>query len=372
MKKSSIVVVASILLGVLSGRTAVAADAIMGVNIRGYGTASERQQDDLIEQLHKSGVTTIRESLPTNIDERFTRFVTHAYKAGIGIVVILYPTQGGTGKHTSPVDPAVGRKWRVPALSDADPEGFRKWFAPQLAALETAGVRVAAFELGNEFNTTGYNADLAAPGSGRVLGLSDLDNPNDAEAHTIAEGYRAYARILAVLKDMRDHSQLNRTTPVISGGLANVGSPQPRSFNKQLTVSIPDTIEFLRRNGSDRLVDGYGVHVYPNGDMHQTVSARASVLDYGFSACRKDSKPCWLTEWAFNNRNQSCPIDDAMRLQLIQAERRAFKPFVEQGRLAAIIYYSWDGDFVGQHENMGAIFRCGALTEAGKLALRPM
>jgi hypothetical protein len=125
MKKSSIMVVASILLGVLSGRTAVAADAIMGVNIRGYGTASERQQDDLIEQLHKSGVTTIRESLPTNIDERFTRFVTHAYKAGIGIVVILYPTQGGTGKHTSPVDPAVGRKWRVPALSDADPEGFR-------------------------------------------------------------------------------------------------------------------------------------------------------------------------------------------------------------------------------------------------------
>jgi hypothetical protein len=56
----------------------------------------------------------------------------------------------------------------------------------------------------------------------------------------------------------------------------------------------------------------------------------------------------------------------------MQAERRAFKPFVEQGRLAAIIYYSWDGDFVGQHENMGAIFRCGALTDAGKLALRPM
>jgi len=59
-------------------------------------------------------------------------------------------------------------------------------------------------------------------------------------------------------------------------------------------------------------------------------------------------------------------------LQLMQAERRAFKPFVEEGRLAAIIYYSWDGDFVGQHENMGAIFRCGALTDAGKLALRPM
>ena len=95
MKRSSVLIVASILLGVLSGRTALAVDAIMGVNIRGYGTASDRQQDDLIEQLHKSGVTTIRESLPNNVDERFTRFVTRAYKAGIGIVIILYPTQGG-------------------------------------------------------------------------------------------------------------------------------------------------------------------------------------------------------------------------------------------------------------------------------------
>lgn len=83
--------------------------------------------------------------------------------------------------------------WRVPALSDADPEGFRKWFAPQLAALEAEGVRIAAFELGNEFNTTGYNADLPAPGSGRVLGLSDLDNPNDPEARNVANGYRAHS-----------------------------------------------------------------------------------------------------------------------------------------------------------------------------------
>ena len=89
MKRSSVLIVASILLGVLSGRTALTADAIIGVNIRGYGTASDRQQDDLIEQLHKSGVTTIRESLPNNVDERFTRFVTRAYKAGIGIVIGL-------------------------------------------------------------------------------------------------------------------------------------------------------------------------------------------------------------------------------------------------------------------------------------------
>jgi hypothetical protein len=263
-------------------------------------------------------------------------------------------------------NPPVGRLWRVPALSDADPEGFRKWFVLQLAALEAAGVRVAAFELGNEFNTTGYNGDFPAPGSGRVLGLSDLNNPNDAEVHAVAEGYRNYIKILAVLKDMRDHSRVNKATPIISGGLANVGLSGTKSFNKQVATSIPDTIKFLRQNGSDRLVDGYGVHVYPNGDIHQTGPVRASVLNYDFSACRKDSKPCWLTEWAFNNRDQSCPIDDTTRVQLVRAERSAFKPFAEKGLLAAMIYYSWDGDFVGQKENMGRIFRCGALTDAGK------
>ncbi len=208
--------------------------------------------------------------------------------------------------------------------------------------------------------------------SGRVLGLSDLNNPNDPEARNVANGYRAYIKILAVLKDMRDHSRVNKTTPIVSGGLANVGLPQPQSFNKQVATSVPDTIEFLRQNGSDRLADGYGVHVYPSGDLQQPVSARIAVLNDNFSACRRESKPCWLTEWAFKNRNQSCPINDETRVQLVRAERSAFKPFVEQKRLAAIIYYSWDGDFVGQKENMGAIFRCGALTDAGKLALSPM
>ena len=372
MKRFSIFVIAGCLLALFAMRAAPAADAVMGVNIRGYGTASERQQDVLLEQLQKDGVTTIRESLPNNVDARFMRFVASARQHGIGLVAILYPTQGGSGRHTSQADPSVGRMWRVPALSDAEPEGFRQWFTPQLAALEAAGVRVAAFELGNEFNTTGFNADFPAPGSGRVLGLADLNNPADAEARAVAEGYRRYIKILAVLKDMRDHAQVNRATPVISGGLANAGLAGTKSFNQQVATSIPDTLEFLRQNGSDQLVDGYGVHVYPSGDVRQSAPARAAVLDYDFSACRKDSKPCWLTEWAFNNRNQSCPIDDNTRLQLVQAERGAFKPFVEKGLLAAIIYYSWDGDFVGQKENMGAIFRCGALTGAGKLALSPL
>jgi hypothetical protein len=74
-------------------------------------------------------------------------------------------------------------------------------------------------------------------------------------------------------------------------------------------VSLPDTIEFLRQNGLDKLVDGYGVHVYPTGDPHATVSARMRELEKkNIFYERSRNKPCWLTEWGILN-GQSCPID---------------------------------------------------------------
>jgi hypothetical protein len=344
---------------------------IVGVNIRGYGGIDEPRQDEKIKQLQGYGVRTIREGFPSSHDEKFDHFIISAYKRGIGTVAIIYPTLGGTQAHTSQIDVAAGRHWRTPALVDGDPDGFRKQFATQLAALEEAGVKLTAFEIGNEFNTVGYNADFPAQNSGRILGLKDLNNPNDAEARQIAAGYLQYIRIMAVVKDVRDHSKLNKATPIITGGLANVGPPGPKSFNNQLATSVADTIAFLGQHGVDRYVDGYGVHAYTSGDPAQTIAQRTSVLEAIFYACTR-SKPCWLTEWAFNNHDQSCPIHDNTRVQLVQAERAVLKHFVDEGRLAASLYYSWDGDFPGQKENMGAVFRCGSLTEAGKLALSPL
>jgi hypothetical protein len=216
-----------------------------------------------------------------------------------------------------------------------------------------------------------HNADFPAKNSGRVLGLDDLNNPNDAEARQIAAGYLQYIKIMAVVKDVRDHSKLNKATPIITGGLANAGLPGPKSFNNQLATSVADTIEFLQQHGSDEFVDGYAVHAYTSGDPRQTIAQRTAVLDSIFHACTP-IKPCWLTEWAFNNRDQSCPIHDATRVQLVQAQRTTLNHFIDQGRLAASLYYSWDGDFPGQKENMGALFRCGSLTDAGKLALGPL
>jgi len=49
---------------------------------------------------------------------------------------------------------------------------------------------------------------------------------------------------------------------------------------------------------------------------------------------------------------------------VIEELRGAFRHFVSEGRLAAIIYYDWS-DKLGRE---AGIFRCGALTAAGKLS----
>jgi len=344
-----------------------AGNVVVGVNTVGIERMNEQQQDAFVEQLRENGVKVVR----LGMDEKYTHFITRAYERGIGTVAIVFPWFGSEKiARMRPSDLSKGLIWGQAAFSTIDPEAFRTWFRARLTALEAAGVRLTAFEFGNEINTAGYDGDFPLEATGRELGLSDLNNPTDREGAAIAAGYRVYLKALAELKHVRDASRLNQMTPIISAGLADSGPPGKRPHAKTDGVSIPDTLQFLRQNGLDELVDGYGVHFYPsNPDPNTPVSERVNGLRERALALCTSAKPCWLTEWGFANRDLSCPIHDETRVKLIQTEREAFKTFVKQGRLTAIIYYNWTAlpGFEAQ-----AIFRCGALTDAGKLALSPM
>jgi len=362
VRKTWIFVIACVLFG---ARAAPAANVIVGVNVVGVDQLSEAQQDALIAQLRRDGVTTVR----TGFGPTFQHFVIHAYQNGIGTVAILYPMQGSTGP-LRPANPAVGLTWRQQALSDANPEGFKEWLIPQLAALEASGVHLTALELGNEINSPHFNGDfLPAQATGRLLGLADLTNPSDPEGHAIATGYLKYLKVMAALKEVRDHSRLNRKTPILSAGLASSGLPGKKPGWKLDGVSASDTLAFWRKNGIAPLVDGYGMHAYTAPDPNRTVSVLIDVLNKDAFAMCTSRKPCWLTEWGFDNRNTSCPVDETTRMKLIGTMRGALQQLSAQGRLAGFLYYSWAGH---PGEVGSTIFRCGALTDAGKLALSPM
>src|ERR1700722_20128494 len=100
-------------------------------------------------------------------------FIGEAYKRGIATVANVYPFYGSKAV-------AKGSWSRVP-LSEVKPGEFQAWFKPMLEQLDSAGIRLLAIEFGNEINAAGYNGDIPKPGSGRVLGLADLNNPQDGE-----------------------------------------------------------------------------------------------------------------------------------------------------------------------------------------------
>jgi len=360
-----------VVLGCLFAATAfvaggASASFVVGVNVEDVQSMNIPEQDALIAQLQKFGVNTVR----VGLDPRFTPFIIKAYRGGIASeVIVSVKTSGG---HLRPADAALDLTWSEAPLSAADPTAFRAYLTSTMAPLEAAGVHLAAFELGNEINNPHFNGDFFAPGTHRILGLSDLNNPRDAEGQAIARGFKAYIELLAVLKETREGMRVNRATPIISAGLADGGLPGNYPQFKIDGVGIAATIAFLRQNGMDRLVDGYGVHVYPSANPSTTVSTRISQLSADtFAECTAGTKPCWLTEWGFNNNNTSCPINDTGREHLIATMRPAFKSFADQGRLVAILYFSWAGH-KGVTESAEAIVRCGSLTPAGRMAISPL
>jgi hypothetical protein len=326
---------------------------------------TEPQQDALIEELRRDGVTTVR----LGFGPPYLHFIMKAHQSGIGSVVIIYPNQEGSGAHTRPADPGVGIHWAQAPLTDADPEKLKKWLSAQLATLEATGAHLTAFEVGNEINGPFYNGDfLPKQASGRQLGVADLNNRNDPEGSAIAKSFTTYLNVVAAVKEVRDQSKLNHATPIISAGLASAGTPGKRPGQKLDGVAVTDTLKFMQSKGLDHLVEGYGVHAYTAPDPNRTADVLLGKSNAdAFAACTR-AKPCWLTEWGYDNNSRSCPINEQTRIKLINAMRGALEQLAAQGRLAASIYYSWGGP----GEAGSTIFRCGSLTEAGKLALQPL
>ncbi len=265
---------------------------------------------------------------------------------------------------------------KVP-LSAADPELFRTTFTPILAQLEAEQITLAAFELGNEINLSKTNPEFPVPGKGGVqLSLNELHH--DVEGQQIAKGFLQYLKILTVLKDMRDHSKLNQHTPIMSAGLGSYEQADgrlPKGVNVDI-VGVNTTLAFMRANGLDNLVDAYGIHIYPAskgpGDPKAAAARKDKLANFDLAVCRPagsaDGKPCWITEWGFANANYNCPTNDANQASLVRETMGNYRPYVQQGRLVGLLYFAWN-DLPGMPPSGNTVWRCGSLTESGRLSI---
>jgi hypothetical protein len=333
------------------------------------------EQETILGEMQHAGVRVVRCSISNN--DKGVEFVQRVYAHGIKIIwmVGLTPAPGTPWPHAPEGFKGL---WRGYPLSTIDPERFRAQFEPLLAKLEEKKIVFEAFEPGNEINWAGFNADFSLPGEGRVLGADDL--MNDPEGRRVAKGLLQYIKLLAVLKDVRDHSRLNQHTPIVSAGLADVGGSDWPHKRRADAIDVSATLDFLRANGLDRLVDGYGIHSYPPSGQPGTSAGaaqrRAHIKENGLAECKPpgsaNGKPCWFTEWGVGGAGKSCPVDDATKVKLVREIRSYYRQLAREGRLKGLIFYVWHGDWHAAQENPASAFRCGSLTESGRLALAPM
>jgi hypothetical protein len=314
---------------------------------------SESWQEATLTTLQNAGVRVIRATISN--DDRGVAFAQRAFAHGIKIAWLV------------PVASPAGNM----ILSSADPEKFRTYFQPLLAKVESKGIVLAGLELGNEINWS--NHDLGPEGTGRVLGMDDL--LHDPKGQQVAKGYLNYIKVLSVLKDVRDHSQLNQHVPIMTAGLAPWEPPGPAGStgSKQDAVGVNATIQFLRTHGIDELVDAYGLHFYPSGNA--TPAARLSSLKQLMAQCRED-KPCWITEWGLPvTSGKSYPVVDTKRTAIFTELRDDFSQFAQQDRLKGLIFYTWEGGIlpngVADNNPFGAVLY-GSLTKSGRIAIAPM
>jgi hypothetical protein len=348
---------------------AQASDVVVGATVLNAPyNLTVPEQESILEALQKSGVHYIRGAIPPG--EKGRGWADRVYAHGIKIEWIVDP---GYAPGTQWPHAPEGFKgmWEEPPLSKADPDSFRSYFEPLLAKLEAKGMVLAAFELSNEINWAGFNADFPLPGQGKVFNKDDL--AHDPECQLIAKGLVQYVKTLAVLKDIRDHSKLNQHTPIISAGLGDMETPNHRVWMKADAVSPEATLEFLRDNGLDKYVDGYGLHLYPN--QKQPAERFEHIKQNGLSECQPagspKGKPCWITEWGAGAVKGKCPnIDESDRVKLVREMRGYFAQLGQEHRLGGLFYYTWQGNI---HDDAPvSAFLCGHLTESGRLAIAPL
>src|SRR5580704_2210952 len=193
---------------------ALGTECPVGVNVNSFQNFSAAEQQMIVEQLKSCGVSFVRTSLRP--DDKNMNLAKNLQSEGIGLVLVpgveFYPNAP-----LRAADPKRGMRSAWP-LSYADPERSRAYYQTLFDKLDAKGVVLAGVELGNEINWTDFNGDFPIPGQGKSFTFDDLSR--DPEARQVAQGFLQYLKVLAVLKEVRDHSKLNQHTPIISAGMA--------------------------------------------------------------------------------------------------------------------------------------------------------
>jgi hypothetical protein len=333
-------------------------DVYRGVNETLLGWKTPEEREKIIDDMRQAGVGSVRVALKEPFDKSIDSLDLLTRK-GLSILLVVGFAEPSLVARDATRRPGRGPIWSVPPLSQLDPEYFREKFGSLWHEIEQRRIRLMAIEAGNEINWAAFNGDLGLlpPHGQPPHGAPSSVALRDRAAYL--SGLRRYVAAVAIIKQFRDASVNNRDAKIISAGLASM----PATFAANIGAEYVDpneTLDILKADGLDAVVDGYGVHFYPN--INQTPSQRTRDFEDLLRPCAAGAHghPCWLTEWGVKQPNLACPSDESKRVPLIRETLERIAAKVRRKRIGGSYYFDWD-------DEPYAVWRCGGLTEAGKV-----
>ncbi len=260
----------------------------LGMDRSGLVVASEGERSSVISGSAQLGSRWFRDGFAFSPSPReYVDIVRKVKQNGMKMLTVILP---------SPVDfdsanPYVnagdvfrnlcGHPYGALPLSRINLEKFKTRLQIHFDAVRAAGLKVDAFEVGNELDWTCFNADVPF---GRQASAADLTSI-----------ITAYAQFLKTAVEVIRNPRYFPTAKIITFGLGNL----PSSFAPGYHLEDPAALVARLRNlgGVNYLqsVSGYGVHIYP--DARNAANEGRQVLNKNLRSLK--DKALWITEWGF-------------------------------------------------------------------------
>jgi hypothetical protein len=338
---------------------------IVGVNRQNLARAANFQS--VLKDIAATGVRDVRLGLGPSFSKTIDN-ISFANRSGLRVLLVVgtwLPQFAKTGATRRAV-PKGTNFHSVFGLSDIDVARYETEFRLFLNRLEDAGGRVAAFQIGNEINSPGFNGDLPVNGPGRFLTPDTFESA--PEASKVEAGFRQYTEILKRTKSILDDSRYHKEAKIIAAGLTGADATAAEISKARVTfVNFDLALDLFEKYHALEQVDGVAVHIYPfvsaldsTGQSRQLLSAvqRATRLCEKAEQ-KKPSLSCWITEWGFKAAGDGCNMGDERRFQLTHKFVAALQCLPKARHTEAAYLYDWDDD------KDFSVWRCGRLLPGG-------
>lgn len=309
-----------------------------GIDRSNLTRESEAVQEKTLQGIHALHATWFRDVLSTaakpELQAKFVNEVRLAKQNNLKILVNVLPSYldydepfANAGEDFRKMCGWSGGDGK---LSQINLTKFAQHLRATLDAVKTANLTIDAFEIGNEFDTTCYDADVP------------VGHPaSEKEIATWLRGYGEFLKAAALV--IRDPNYFPHAK-IITFGIAHGSDKWDKPWRH---ISQPAVVVATLRNmnGFNYLdnalyhVDGYGTHIYPwPGDI---VGSVRGTLSQDAAALGRD-KPFWVTEWGFLSQS-SFPTQKGETLsQGMQEILATFDSLAPTIPLGPVMFYRYD------------------------------